>query len=191
MCIPMAVGLGMMAASTAFSAYSAGQQASAQNREAEFNARVAQNNADISRQEGKYAIAASQINASKVRRTTDHKIGTQRAQMGASGAVVDSGSFMEVTMDTAEGGEREAQTLLHEGNMEMWRKENEARGHMTTAQQFRNSKVSVGSAVAGAIMGGIGQLGSMAVMNGSKSSGDTGKTNKQKIKLSGNLDAEG
>lgn len=157
----MVAGIAMMAAGAAYSAYSAGEQAKAQNKQAGFNAQVARNNADISRQEGKYAQAVSEINASNARKQASHQIGAQRAQMGASGAVVDSGSFMDVTMDTAASGEREAQALLQEGNLEAWRKENEARGYSSTATQHEMSKVSVGAAVGGSVMNSVGSFGSM------------------------------
>lgn len=158
MCLPTAVvgGIGLLGsiASAAFGAVGAVQQANAQNAMAEYNAKVAENNAKVMEQEGAYARAQAARNADEKRRETARIIGAQRAKMGASGAVVDSGSFLDLTLDTAEGGELDAMALLQEGDMQAWRAQLQAGNYYNEASQARASKVNSGSVLAGSLLSG-------------------------------------
>ncbi len=149
----------MMGVSAAASAYTAHGEASAKNMQADYNAQVAQNNADISRQNGGYAQAQAARNAAGKRLETGQSVGRQRAKMGASGAVADSGSFMDVTMDTAAIGERDAVNMLHQGDVEAWRMENEARNYDAQKKLTLAGKVDPGMAVAGSLLSSAVQMG--------------------------------
>ncbi len=151
MCHP-AVAIAAMGVSTLLSGISAGQQASARNRQADYNSRVAADNAAIARQEGGYARAQALRNANGKRRETQVLVGAQRARQGASGVVVDSGSASDVVLDTVSHGEREAMALLQQGDVQAWRAETRARGYDRQARLARDSKVSVGGAVAGSLL---------------------------------------
>ena len=141
-----------MGVSAAMSAAGAASSANAQNKQAEYNAQVAQNNALMARQEGLYARTQAERNAGGQHKQTERLIGAQRARQGASGVVVDSGSTADVVQDTADTGAREAAALLQQGDTEAWRAENKARSFDAEYAQAKSSKVSVGSAVAGSLL---------------------------------------
>lgn len=141
-----------MGLSTISSAVNASSQAKAQNRQMEYNAKVSANNAQISQNEADYARGQSIKNANEKRRETALLIGKQRAKMGASGAVVDSGSFLDITMSTAEQGEMDAMALIHEGDKQAWQYEFQAAKYKDEANMYRSSKQSSGAAVFGSLL---------------------------------------
>ncbi len=149
----------MMGVSAAASAYSAYQGANAQNKQADYNSQVAQNNADISRQEGAYAQAQAARNAASKRQETEQLIGKQRAKQGASGVVVGSGTALDVVADTAAMGERDAMALLQQGDVEAWRAENKARSYDAQKSQSLSSKVDPTNAVVGSLMSSGAKMG--------------------------------
>lgn len=169
-----------MGLTAVLSAANAASSAKTQNSQADYNTQVALNNAEISRQEGSYAQAQAMRNASEKRKETGVLIGAQRARQGASGVVVDSGSASDVVLDTAERGEREAMALLQQGDLEVWRAENQARGYEQQARLAQSGKVSVSAAVTGSLLSS-GASSSMQYfsMGGFKSGGTstTGGTN--------------
>lgn len=146
--IPVAV----TAASGVFSAISGYNQAKSQNAMLEYNAKVAEYNAKVKENEASYARGQAARNAAEQRKQTAQLIAAQRAKMGASGAVVGSGSFLDVTMNTAETGARDAMALLQEGDISAWRHEIEAGNYKHQAQSYLASRVSPGSVLAGGLL---------------------------------------
>ena len=63
-----------------------------------------------------------------------------------------SGSFLDVTMNTAETGARDAMALLQEGDISAWRHEIEAGNYKHQAQSYLASRVSPGSVLAGGLL---------------------------------------
>lgn len=151
MCDPISATIAN-AATGLFSAVSGAGQAGAQNAMLEYNAKVAENNAKIKENEASYARAQAMRNAAENRKKTAALIGAQRAKMGASGAVVGSGSFLDLTMNTAEQGAMDAMALLQEGDLQAWRHEIEAGNFRTQAQGYRGSKANAGSTLAGGLL---------------------------------------
>jgi len=121
----------MMAASAAYSAVSESKQARAQNKALEQNAQIMQQNAENTGYEASYARAQAMRNANRKQLETGVLIGAQRAKMGASGVVVDSGSFMDLLQNTAAEGATEAMAIVHEGDAAAWR-------HETRGVQYRS-----------------------------------------------------
>lgn len=146
-------GLGLSAAGSA-------QQTAAANAQADAQSQIAANNAKIAENEKRYALATAEKNAQEQRRKTAQVIGAQRAAMGASGAVVDQGSFMDVTLDTVERGELDAQALLDEGDRAAWRAGNQADTYSAQSQIYSQSKTSPLASVTGSLLQGAGQIGS-------------------------------
>jgi hypothetical protein len=68
-----------------------------------------------------YAMGQAARNASEERLKTGALIGAQRAKMGASGAVVGVGSFLNVELSAREQGEKNAMALMQQGDVEAWR----------------------------------------------------------------------
>lgn len=146
-------GLGMSAAGSM-------QQANAANATADAQSKIAANNATIAESEAHYAEEAADKNAQAQRRRTAQVIGSQRAAMGASGAVVDEGSFMDLTLDTAERGEMDALALLEEGDRAAWRARGQSANFSAQSEIYRNSKTSPLASVGGSVLSGAGQIGS-------------------------------
>lgn len=147
-----AAGLGLSAMGTM-------QQANAANKQAAVQAQIAANNAQIAENEAAYARGQAEKNAEAQKRKTMQIIGTQRAAMGASGAVVDEGSFMDVSLDTVERGTYDALALLEEGERAAWRAENQAGNFRAQSTLHSASKKSAFLPVAGSLLSGAGQIG--------------------------------
>lgn len=147
-----AIPVAVTAASGLFSAYSGYQQAKSQNAMLTYNAKASEYNAKVKENEASYARGQAARNAAEQRKQTALLIASQRAKMGASGAVVGSGSFLDVTLDTAENGERDAMALLQEGDLAAWRHEVEAGNYRFQAQSYLASRVSPGAVLAGGLM---------------------------------------
>lgn len=152
------VGTGL--AGLGLSAAGAAQQASTANAAADAQSKIAANNAKTAESEARYAEATAEENAQAQRRKTAQVIGAQRAAMGASGAVVDQGSFMDVTLDTATRGELDAQALLDEGDRAAWRARNQADTYSAQSKIYSQSKTSPLASVTGSLLSGASQIGS-------------------------------
>lgn len=154
MCDPVmgAISLGLTAVSGISSSISGANQAGAQNAMLEYNAKLAENNAKIKENEASYARGQAARNAAEQRKKTAQMLGAQRAKMGASGAAVGSGSFLDLTMSTAEEGARDAMALLQEGDLQAWRYEVEASNFRTQAKGYQGSKVNPGSILTGGLL---------------------------------------
>ena len=163
------------------------QQAKAQNSMAEYNAKVAENNAKNAQAEADYARAQSWRNANENRKETAQLIGAQRAKMGASGAVVDSGTFLDLSLSTVEQGEISAMAMAQEGEMAAWRAGLQRDNYLQSAQMSRASKVNTGSVFAGSLLSGAAQVGGAfyglskdGIFAGSKTTPPTGSNNPKK-----------
>ena len=172
MCWMAAVPIAMAAVNTVSSSVSSYQSAKAQNRSLEHSAQVNQQNAYYARQEASYARYQAGRNAEEKRKETAQLIGAQRAKMGASGAVVDAGSFMDVTLSTAEEGEKGAVAMLQEGDMESWRHELRAGQYQRQADTALASRVNPSSILAGSLLTGAANT-ALTAFTMSKYFGDT------------------
>lgn len=139
MCNPV---LAVMAVSTAMSAMSSMQSQKAQNAQLEYQAKVSENNAVAAKYEGQYAKDVAAKEAKQQRLRTAQIIGKQRAAMGASGVVVDEGTFLDVTLDSVHQGKLDELAILHEGDMEAWRAEVNADNYNAQATANRMGKSS-------------------------------------------------
>lgn len=147
-------------AGTAVSAYGQMQQAKAANAQADYQAKVANNNARTAEMEAQYAEQQGQKNAEAQRRRTAIAIGAQRARMGASGAAVDTGSFLDLTLDTAHQGELDALALRNDGKMEAWRARSQGANYTAQSGLYSMSKTNPYLAATGTLLEGAGKAGS-------------------------------
>jgi hypothetical protein len=136
------------------------QEAAAQNRMLEYNASVDRQNASLQDQAASYTRFQAERNAAKERVKTGLLIGAQRAKMGGSGALVDSGSFLDVTMDTAEQGAYDAMAIMQQGDVEAWRHEVQAQQYREKATMTLKSKSNPNQVLA------LGLLGAAAKTTG-------------------------
>lgn len=164
MCVLETSTLGYMAMAalggkTILDAAGSRQAAEAQNRMLEYNAAASEQNAAYAQAEADYARDTAWSNAGEKRREYARLIGAQRAKMGASGAAADSGSFLDLSLDTRERGELDAFALLREGDNAAWRAEVQRDNYLSSAEQYRAGKTSPGAALTGSLLSGALNLG--------------------------------
>lgn len=145
----MGIEIALAAASTAIQAMGAMEAAAAKKREADYNAQVADMKA-------KDAINRGNIEAEAQRTKTAKVSGAQRAAMGASGAVVDSGSFGDILLDTATTGEKDAQTIRTNAMREAWGYENQSESYTLAGQRAETEGTW---AAAGSLITGGSKIG--------------------------------
>ena len=160
-------------AGVGLSAYGMYQNAQAQNAasqnaaaQAQYQSQVAKQNADMANAAAREDRYQGYLNSEAQKRKTAQVIGEQRAAEGASGAVVDNGSFMDVTLDTAERGTLDALALQHQGDIQAWKDEIQATNYTNQAALQSASAAAYGSqyhdplmAAGGSLLQGAGQIG--------------------------------
>lgn len=137
----------------AFSIYQSGEQ---QKDLADYQEKVANNNATIAGYEATEARAASELKIKQHRLQVAQILSKQRAAMGASGIVVDEGTFLDLTLDTVSQGKLDELTLMHEGDLEVWRAEVSAFNSKTQAGLYNASSPSSSQIATNALMTGVG-----------------------------------
>jgi len=95
------------------------------------NAQIQANNAEIKRRQAVDAVDRGETNAENKRLETRLLIARQRAAFAANGVLVDEGSALDLTSDTAEAGELDALMILNNA-------EREAQGLESQAVNFDN-----------------------------------------------------
>lgn len=93
---------------SAYGAYESGQATAASDS---YQAQVAENNATLAKQQGKLDIQSGEIAAVDQGLKTKATIGSQKAQQGASGIDVNSGSAADVRAGTAQMGMVDVSTI--------------------------------------------------------------------------------
>lgn len=139
-----------------FQGYASYRQTQIQNAQLRYRARVAKANASLARQEGDLAVRFAKRLEGQTRRQTDLLLGEERAAMAASGFVVGAGSFGDVLDTTAFLGEIDALTIEFEGEIEKFRKEQEARGFEGEARALRSGQADPGLAFISGFLGSPG-----------------------------------
>jgi hypothetical protein len=134
--------LGLGAAGVAMQSYSSYEQAKAANQAAEWNAGIMEQNAlnkdtlaEDALSRGVSAAAIQQIAARQAR-------GEMRANYGASGVDVNSGSAADVVADRAAWDEYERQQVVANSEREAWGHRMEADNLRQQAAMTRNTKQS-------------------------------------------------
>ena len=160
----MTASLIATAVSTAIGVASTIQQSQAQAAQMEYQSKVAQRNADLAEQQASAQRMQGFEEMQTERLKTARLIGQQRAQAGASGVAVDSGSFLDVAEDTAARGDIAAINAYNKGidsgynsEIQAWNYESQAAGYDYAAGQAQSSGVL--SAI-GQGIGGIADMGS-------------------------------
>lgn len=159
MCYLAAIPIALTAVSGVASAVGGYHDAKAQNASMEYNRQAQLQNAALARQEASYARAQAQRNANEKRKETAALIGAQRAKMGASGAVVDSGSFLDISLSTREEGEKDAVGMLQQGDVEAWRHDVRAEQYEEQGRIYGASKKNPWSVLAGGLLSTAAQTG--------------------------------
>ncbi len=150
--------LALTAASVGVSAYGQYQQVKAQNAAAEYNAQILNQNAKFAELEAKDAEKRGEIEEKQHRLRVSRAIGDKRAQFGASGAVVDEGTPLDVIDDTITFGELDALTIKHNTATEANRFRRQGFNFNAQSQLSRASQTSPGFAAGSTLLTGTSRL---------------------------------
>jgi hypothetical protein len=119
--VSLAIGTAVIgAAGAATSAYGAYEQGQATAASDAYQAQVAANNAAIATTESKQDIQSGEIAAVNKGLQTRAAIGTEKAQQGASGIDVNTGSAADVRAGTAEMGMVDALNIRSNASKKAW-----------------------------------------------------------------------
>lgn len=176
-----AISLAATAASTAVGVYSSIQQGKAAQKQADYQAKVAKQNQDLAEQQASAERMAAYEDAQATRRKAATLIGSQRAAAGASGAVVDFGSNLDLQADTAAQGEMDAINAYNRGmdsaynaEIQAWNYGQQAEGY---TMQGKAAKQAGYLNAASTALGGIADMGSTwANYKGKQSAAGKGNT---------------
>ena len=144
------LGAAVTLASTAVGTWSAVSRQEEQRKQAEFsadmarrNAQIAEENARMAEEEARQTRADSYDKAVRKRQETSLLVGKQRAQAGASGAQIDSGSHLDSQLDLREKGELDALSIEEQGEraaynqeVQAWNQRNAAQGSQARERQL-------------------------------------------------------
>jgi hypothetical protein len=120
MCEPATLALAATAVSGVVAAGGAVMQGQAQAKQAKYQSAVERNNATIAGWQATDAQQRGQIEEQRQRLATARLRGAQRAGMAANGIEIDSGSPLDVLMDTAQLGELDALTIRSNAEREAY-----------------------------------------------------------------------
>ena len=158
-------GMALTAVSTGISmvaqSQQAQQQADAQRAAAEYNAQVAANEAATQQQLAQNEISKGIADRERQQREAARKMGEMRANMGASGFEMDSGSNASLLAESAQEHQYDSQVIMSNANQAAWQ-HLVAAGSAQNQQSWANWQGSTASsgnnglAMAGTLLGGIG-----------------------------------
>ncbi len=134
-------GLALTAAATATSVYSAYEQNESQNKANDYNAAVMNRNAENSNAQATRVEEQGAIDEKVHRQKVQQMIGTQRAGFANTGLLVDDGTSLDVTKDTAGFGDLDAQTIRNNAAVQAWGVRNQSADYRAGANlaTMRNS----------------------------------------------------
>ncbi|WP_308586573.1 hypothetical protein [uncultured Desulfovibrio sp.] len=150
------------AVSTTMSMQAQQKQAQQQKASAEYQAKIAEQNQEQAQEQAASVKRQGYDDAQRQRLKAAGIIGTQRAIAGASGVTVDTGSNLDLTMETAEKGELDAlaiqqQSLDKAHNLEIqgWNS-----GQQAAAYSWQANNLDPTAGMIGTALGGLAKAGS-------------------------------
>lgn len=164
MCSVSVAGMAITALSTAVGmigqVQSANQQQAAAKAAAEQNAQIAAQEAATQQQLAQNEISKGIADRERQQREAARKMGEMRANMGANGFELDSGSNLSLLAESAQEHQYDSQTIMSNANQAAWQHlvaANSAQNQQSFYQwQGANSKQDNTLALAGTLLGGIG-----------------------------------
>jgi hypothetical protein len=140
------------------------QQAKAQKAQAAYNAQIAANEQATQEQLARNEISKGIADRERQQRDAARKMGEMRAQMGASGFEMDSGSNLSLLAESAQEHQYDSNVIMSNANQAAWQ-------HLVAANSAQNqqgfynwqgSNANSGQlgttlAMTGTLLGGIGQ----------------------------------
>lgn len=147
------------------------RQLDAQSEQASYQAQIERRNRQLAEEEASARRREGYENMAAKRQETAKLIGRQRAALGASGAVVDEGSALDLVADSAEQGEIDAINIFNRGidssyqsQIQAWNHGNQASAQDAASDMYASaSGAAPGMGLlnaAGVAAGGIASMGS-------------------------------
>jgi hypothetical protein len=152
-------------------AYGASKETAAANQAAEYNAQLMERNARIADMQAADATARGDVAEKQFRLQVSKLKGSQRSDFASSGVVVDTGSPLDVALDTTEQGELDALTIRHNASVEAWGYKNQAAESISQASLYRSTYRSASAAGATSLLTSTGQIAGQAATYGYLKSG--------------------
>ena len=144
-----------------FAAAGTGIGALQANAQAQYRAKIAERNADLSREAGQTERLSIRDQAQAKYREIARIKGMQRVTAGANGVAIDFGTAGDVQADTQAMGSEDINRIYQKGNQAM-------RGHDISASNFIAEANAARSAGKGALVKGMFDMGS-TVLGGAQS----------------------
>lgn len=148
--------------STAMSMQAQQKQAAQQKASAEYQAEIANKNQELAQEQAAEVKRQGYDDAQRQRLKAAGMIGTQRAIAGASGITVDTGSNLDLTMETAEKGELDALAIqqqsldkAHNLQIQGWNS-----GQQAAAYAWQADSIDPTAGMIGTALGGLAKAGS-------------------------------
>ena len=149
-------------AGTAMSMSAQQKQAQQQKASAEYQAKIAEQNQELAQEQAASVKRQGYDDAQRQRLKAAGIIGTQRAIAGASGVTVDTGSNLDLTMETAEKGELDALAIqqqsldkAHNLQIQGWNS-----GQQAQAYAWQADNIDPTAGIVGTALGGLAKAGS-------------------------------
>ena len=146
-----AISIAASVAGAGVSIIGQGQQAAAQRASLEYQAAVARNNQILAERQAADAEERGKVAERNQRIKSQQLIGRQRAVLASNGVLVDDGSALDITSDTAALGEQDALTIRSNA-------EREALGFRTQGMNF-GAQAGLNSMQAANTSATMGQIG--------------------------------
>ncbi len=163
MCSPTLAIVGIMVVGSIIQAQGEKDEGAAQQEAANFRAAVASNNVILSERAAQDAEAKGKIEANKRRRLGAQQIGRQRVQLASAGQLVDTGSGLDLNVDTAEVTELDALTLENNAAREAVGFRQQGANFQNDAQfltlQGKNAAKAADTKAFGTLLTGFGRAG--------------------------------
>ena len=160
--VASAVAIAASLAGTGMSMVAQQRQAQQQKAAAEYQADVAQKNQELAQEQAASVKRQGYDDAQRQRLKAAGIIGTQRAIAGASGITVDTGSNLDLTMETAEKGEVDALAIqqqsldkAHNLQIQGWNS-----GQQAAAYAWQADSIDPTAGMVGTALGGLAKAGS-------------------------------
>lgn len=148
--------------STAMSMQAQQKQAAQQQASANYQADIANKNQELAQEQAASVKRQGYDDAQRQRLKAAGMIGTQRAIAGASGITVDTGSNLDLTMETAEKGELDALAIQqhaldksHNLQIQGWNS-----GQQAAAYAWQADSIDPTAGMIGTALGGLAKAGS-------------------------------
>jgi len=161
MCLdPVTMMLVITAISTGVQAYGAYQEQQATNKAAEYRADMLDRNAKNADIQAKDSERRGDLEAQQHRLKVSQLQGEQKTAFASSGVVVDEGSALGASLETAHMGELDALTLKRNASMEAWGYKNEAADYRGQASLTRATKRNPWMAAGTTLLTGASKMSS-------------------------------